>query len=230
MIIGSIGDVHGRSSWKNMIKTKIVEKWIFLGDYLDSFDKTNEEIQHNFLDIIEFKKQNPDNVILLLGNHDVQYYHHPSQIGEFRCSGYRPEAHFDLYEIFNKNKELFQFAYSYKNHLWTHAGVQHSWFINVFKGDTSKDIAMQLNEPSDRIQYNALFDVGHLRGGRCNTGGPLWCDFNELKKPLKNVNQVVGHTHRKDIYQYVNKVYNASVYFIDVQKDDVDDKFLILSI
>ncbi len=230
MLIGSIGDIHGRTSWKEMIKNNKVEKWIFLGDYCDSFDKTDEEIKANLISIIDFKKAFPDKVILLLGNHDIMYYNTVADISNYRCSGYRPQMHVDLYEIFYNNKQFFQYAYSYKDHIWTHAGIQNDWFINKFKGDINKDIATQLNYPDSREQFLSLFDVGHLRGGRNSSGGPLWCDFNELKKPLKNVNQVVGHSRQKEIFYYQNTIYNASVYFIDVQQDKIDDKFLILSI
>ena len=230
MLIGSIGDIHGRDTWKEMVKNNKVEKWIFLGDYCDSFDKSDEDIKSNLISIINFKKNNIDDVVLLLGNHDVMYVNHPNYIDKYRCSGYRTQMHFDLYDIFYQNKNMFQYAYSYKDHLWTHAGVQHDWFVNKFKGDLNKDIADQLNNPISREQFATMFDVGHARGGRNNCGGPLWCDFNELKKPLKNVNQIVGHTHRNEIFYYQNKNYNASVYFVDVQKDEPDDKFLILSI
>lgn len=230
MLIGSIGDIHGRTSWKEMTKNEKIEKWIFVGDYCDSFDITDQKIIQNLKDIILFKKENLDKVILLLGNHDVMYYNPPVDIFNYRCSGYRPQIHHDLYDLFNQNKDLFQYAYSHKDHLWTHAGVQNDWFINRFKGDPTKDIAHQLNNPIDRTQYLSLFEVGHRRGGYNNCGGPLWCDFTELKKPLKDVNQVVGHTHRKEIYYYQYNAYNSSVYFIDVQRDEPDDKCLILSI
>ena len=101
MLIGTIGDIHGRTSWKEMIKNDKVEKWIFLGDYCDSFDISDEKIKENLIDIINFKKAFPDKVVLLLGNHDVMYYNPPADIFNYRCSGYRPQMHFDLYDTFS---------------------------------------------------------------------------------------------------------------------------------
>ena len=112
----TIGDVHGRSTWKEIIfggeteyfwwKQSIEEgydeektyefqkfdKIIFLGDYEDSFDKSNVEILENLKDIIQFAKAYSNLVVLLLGNHDIQYI-----VKDKICSGYRGEMYHDLY-------------------------------------------------------------------------------------------------------------------------------------
>ena len=142
----SIGDIHGRDTWKfithgssyefDLWRTMVeagatpddesfkddypfmgVDKIVFVGDYVDSFTITNVVIKKNLEDIVWFKKMLPDKVILLWGNHDVQYFI-PNQI----CSGYRPEAKYDLEDIFRENRDLFQMAYHNGDYLWTHAG------------------------------------------------------------------------------------------------------------
>lgn len=74
-----IGDIHERTIWKRIVeKEKDSDRFIFLGDYLDSYEKslTPIEAADNLEDIIEFKKNqqrlNKD-VVLLLGNHILQY-------------------------------------------------------------------------------------------------------------------------------------------------------------
>lgn len=72
-----IPDVHGRTFWKYAIDNiDKYDKVIFLGDYLDpyfweviSFDFAIS----NFKEIIKFKRDNMDKVILLKGNHDWHY-------------------------------------------------------------------------------------------------------------------------------------------------------------
>ena len=68
----SIGDTHGRGIALQIAKDNIhkVDKIVFIGDYVDSFDISPVIILHNLKEIIEFKKQYPDKVVLLLGNHD----------------------------------------------------------------------------------------------------------------------------------------------------------------
>jgi predicted MPP superfamily phosphohydrolase len=70
MFILNIGDLHGRNNWIQWTEEyKDVDKIMFIGDYVDSFDISNVEILDNLKNIIEFKQKFSDKVILLLGNH-----------------------------------------------------------------------------------------------------------------------------------------------------------------
>lgn len=230
MRVGVIGDIHGSDLWKEQtFAMNDCEKIIFLGDYVDDWwPTTNDQIINNLLDIIQFKKDNMDKVVLLYGNHCNQY----RMLGDHRvlCSGYRPEIAHDLYDIFRENKDLFQNAYQINDCIFTHAGIQHNWFVNVFKGDEMQvdySIAEQLNAPLDKNQDDALFQVGYMRGGRMsNVGGIFWCDRDELKKPLEGFTQFVGHTQVKEPQKYVH--HNSTVYFCDCQR--FDKKSIIMEI
>ena len=68
----TIGDIHGRSDWQE-IDPANYDKIIFVGDYVDSFTVSDIDIITNLLNIIQFKKDNMNKVVLLLGNHDLQY-------------------------------------------------------------------------------------------------------------------------------------------------------------
>ena len=117
-----IGDLHGRIIWKKIVEDNPdANLFIFMGDYFDSFDIGTMEQMHNFRDIIAFRKDNPDKVITLLGNHD---YHYTSGcIGSY--SG------FDYSIMFNMRLELDDLikegvlimAHQIGNYLFTHAGV-----------------------------------------------------------------------------------------------------------
>lgn len=198
-----IGDIHGRNEWKKHIKQNF-DLVVFLGDYVDSFDKTNDEIYTNLKNIIKFKKNNLDNVILLSGNHDIQYMlAHPNDWNNiYGCSGYRPEAHFDLYDLFNLNKDLFQASYQYNNYIFTHAGITQDWFNNRLYGKTHEPIDEQINE-AFKFKYEPLFDVGIRRGGSHPTGGVFWADkYDLINDPLKGFKQIVGHTVVNNIEFY----------------------------
>jgi len=63
-----IGDIHGRTCWKNLVREDGVN--IFVGDYFDPYGYVPQvERMANFQDIMEFKRQHPETV-LLYGNHD----------------------------------------------------------------------------------------------------------------------------------------------------------------
>ena len=220
-------DVHGRNYWKQ-IDPKSCDKIIFIGDYVDSFDISNDDIINNLLDIIQFKKDNEDKVVLLWGNHDETYLNLVS--GNYICSGYRSDIAYDLYDIFYPNQKLFLNAYQIGNTIFTHAGIQDNWFKERFKGDFLQleySIAEQLNMPLNQSQIDALHQVGNLRGGmRGDVGGIFWCDKNELKKPLEGFMQVVGHTHVSEPMKYTYK--DAEVWFTDCHRNNIE--FLTLEL
>ena len=70
-----LGDTHGRTTWKEILnKEKEFDKFIFIGDYLDTHENiTGEQQLENFKDIRKFKEDNKDKVVLLFGNHDFHY-------------------------------------------------------------------------------------------------------------------------------------------------------------
>lgn len=197
-----IGDVHGRNYWQKYVNDNFdCDLIIFVGDYVDSHDKNNIEIYNNLMNIIEYKKNNINKVILLLGNHDIQYMlsqpNYPNN--PYGCSGYRPEVHFDLYDIFNQNKELFQACYQVNNIIFSHAGITQEWFDFRFHGLAHMQIDNQINE-AFKYKDVSLFDVGYRRGGRYNTGGIFWADkYDLIIDPLKNFKQIVGHTAQNEI-------------------------------
>jgi len=224
----SIGDIHGHDFWKGLVlNPSDFDVIVFVGDYVDSFEKSNDTIKNNLLDIIEFKKTYPDKVILLLGNHDIQYALNSPASSQmnYHCSGYRPEMHFDLYDIFHENKDLFQAAYQYENYIWTHAGIHRGWyqtFIAKFKSmfpEFVGNISEQINE-AYYFEFKSLFDVGYLRWGMQKVGGIFWADKQETwLKPLKNYHQICGHTHVDTIKSVEYKKFNCSVTYIDTENE-----------
>lgn len=214
----SIGDIHGKSIW-DTINPNNYDKIIFLGDYVDSFEINNSIILENLLNIIRFKKDNPDKVILLWGNHDLQYLFSYNSDG---CSGYRPEMYDQLHQIFNDNKQLFQMSYQINDTIWAHAGIHQGWFTQRFEKLVKKlpdmSIYLQLNTAFYE-KHDSLFDVGHRRGGYHDVGGPFWCDKEELKSsPIKKYHQIVGHNRVKEITKFYK--YNKEIVFIDTLESD----------
>ena len=188
----SIGDTHGMAVVESVMKIiDNFDKFIFLGDYVDSFDVENQSMKKNLLDLIELKSKYMEKVVLLWGNHDIHYL-----LGkEYYCTGYRPGMRKFFHTIFQENEKLFQFSCQAGDYIWTHAGITEFWFekrLRAGKAD-ERSIADTLNEAFG-LRYPPLFDIGYRREGKQRTGGPLWCDKAELiSGPLKGYNQIVGH-------------------------------------
>ena len=232
----TIGDIHGRNGWMELTHGSVnnfrewkvnvehgqradspyfstypymqYDKIIFIGDYMDSFDVSNAEMKINFIDIIFFKQQLRDRVVLLWGNHDVQYV-----IDGRQCSGFRPELLYDMRELFRHHHDLFTMAYEEsttdgKKYLWTHAGVTSGWlelldetiklpanrFSNIIALRNPQTVSEKINAAWD-FNLAELYNVDRDSGGRSAWAGPLWVRPRKLNAyPLSGYNQIVGHT------------------------------------
>lgn len=219
----TFGDIHGLDIWKKIADTEFLlktpnapimdyDKYIFVGDYVDSFKKTNNEIYENLVEIIKFKKMYPDNVVLLWGNHDVQYL---TSFKEHGCSGFRGEGYFDLHEIFRTNRDLFRLSFQIGKYIWTHAGITNFWYKKEFPYN-SLNVAQDLNTAF--VEGNeSVFDVGYARGGVKLRGGPLWADKIEtMDDPLEGYHQIVGHTRLAENKPFLFKKNDiTSVAYVD---------------
>ena len=66
------GDIHGRTIWKDIIKKENPDITIFLGDYCTThYDISSEDQISNLKEILQYKRDNLDRVILLRGNHKI---------------------------------------------------------------------------------------------------------------------------------------------------------------
>jgi hypothetical protein len=211
-----IGDLHGRDTWRE-VSVKKYDKVVFLGDYVDSFTISNLAIYENLKDIIRLKKRNPNKIVLLLGNHDIQYLYFP----RYQCSGFRPTMQNQLTSLFNNNKDLFQIAYQKGNYLFSHAGITNSWYNEFLRlpilekiKDENDTLADLLNKVDQTAQRYILHTAGYFRGGEGN-GGITWADKKETTiDMLKGYHQVVGHTIVDQVESV--KYTDRSVTYIDV--------------
>jgi len=204
MKFGSIGDTHGRPYWKKFVENNPqIDKWVLIGDFPDSNKYKPIEVVYNLKEIIHFKKTNPDKVILLLGNHCIQYYFFPN----YRCSGFQNSIAYELQQLYLENKHLFQVAYQHKNYIWTHAGISNRWYDkhkdeieSVRKRIGATNIAECLNYINGTKEAHILHEISHHRGGIMNAGGITWADFKEtFNDALVGYKQVCGHTSVKHI-------------------------------
>lgn len=191
-----IGDVHGLDCWRQVVQSHPGCRVVFLGDYLDPVEYVpRRDLLANLRAIIALRRARPRDVVLLLGNHDLHYFSSDAPI----CSRFDYQIGDKASLLFLENIDAFQYAFQDGRTIFTHAGIAHGWFVNDFKGDISRPIADQLNNPSDG-QVEALCRVGQLRGGKQGTtGGIFWADRGELADPLHGFTQVVGHNRVEEV-------------------------------
>ena len=217
MTYNLIGDIHGRNSWRQLVRTDMIN--IFLGDYLDPYDRDNLQADSteydNLQDIIRFKQQHPE-TILLLGNHDLHYLwdEHYSRYNDERAERYA--------QLIREHLHLFQAAYAIGDRvLVTHAGVTRPWL--QLAGISHQQSVSQLAEAICRCMSDEesrhLFSVESTfhpddSCGISPTASPIWVrphtllDYSALTNHHGDtIYQVVGHTQIGQIMQFDSCVF-----------------------
>ena len=187
-----VPDVHGRKFWiEAMNLVELVDKVIFLGDYLDPYPHEGisfDEAVQEFKCIIEFKKAFPDKVVLLLGNHDMHYV----DMDFMDCSRLNYKRRQELNNLYTENKDLFQLMYTYEGFLFSHAGVMQTWLDEYCHCSLEEFLI----KPIDEV-YQELEVVSYLRGGWESCGSCIWNDLREFSNTLDYF-QIFGHTQLQE--------------------------------
>lgn len=198
-----VPDVHGRAFWHRALELVAqVDQIVFLGDYLDpyshegiSFDLALEE----FNKILEFKKEYPDLITLLIGNHDMHYI-----IKDFMdCSRRNTDMLDQLHKLYNSNLDLFNLIHIEDDWLFSHAGVYKGWMDKY--EFTLDDLNLKTFLGS---HWPALEDLSMYRGGYNFVGSCVWADIRESVKNelFPGYKQVVGHTQLNDKPYITDKI------------------------
>lgn len=194
MKILAVGDTHGRTNWKQIVANNTFDKIIFIGDYFDTHDDISPEQQkNNFKEIIAYKKQNVDNVELLIGNHD---FHYLKGISE-HYSGYQASQYFDFQELLQEAIKLdfLKICHIHNNFLFVHAGITKTWCYN-HDIDIS-NLESSINELFKYTPQSFCFRVGanFSMYGDDICQSPIWVRPRSLYiDKIDNYIQVVGHT------------------------------------
>ncbi len=193
-----LGDIHGRNCWKGIIEKETPDLVIFLGDYVTTHQLISEQDQFdNFIEILAYKEENSDKVILLRGNHDCwnfswgDCYPYPSQ-----------KLLIKLIPEFNRFNRLSQWIYIQDNILFSHAGVSKMWLNN--NGLTLEDINNQ--DWNERFRFTP--DNYADNSGTSNSQPPTWIrPQNLVTCAVDNYIQVVGHTPVSNIHDIHDQNY-----------------------
>lgn len=206
-----IPDIHGRTFWKRAIRGHEQEDIVFLGDYLDPYSHegiTPDVALDNFREILQFKQAHPDNVTLLLGNHDLGYL--STEINICRHDFAR---HDEICKLINDNITCFQLCTSReidgKTYLFSHAFLCRHWFERCkqlldFDYNHPAEIAGILNTMFEKRQdemFELLSMVSHYRGGYDTFGSMVWSDVHEVKlwdAFVDGIVNVFGHTQVRE--------------------------------
>jgi predicted phosphodiesterase len=221
-----IGDIHGHDSWKSIInQEQDADRFVFVGDYFDSFTVPGVVQIHNFKEIVEFKTTLGKEVIMLIGNHD---YHYFPEIGDSNTSGYQSTLAPSIKQVIEENRQHLQLAYQFDDILVTHAGVSSVWADDMLDEWKVETLVDQINElftyQPTKVGYRSYKQVGDQVYGTSGYGnetfqGPIWIRPRALMEANRDtlrtqIRQVVGHTGQTQI-DIEGKATGGRYYFID---------------
>ena len=202
-----IGDIHGRDIWRKIVfNNKDADRFIFLGDYVSTYENISEEQQiENLKQIIIFSQLEnliaKDRVVLLRGNHDMQHLGYSWA----KCSGLYIGVQKKMMEI----KDLFlantRWVFEADSIVYSHAGISKAWMKNVGLDDINKINDM---EPSENFGFwpCKLSDYN----GDSVTQPPTWIrPWTLFSHSFGKYTYVVGHTKAKHIYNIKDETING---------------------
>lgn len=206
-----IGDIHGSGVWKRVMEHYITSHGdpdliIFIGDYFDSEDIGVHKEFKNFEEILELRRKNPQQVVLLVGNHDFHYM--PWAVARaIQYTGFRRSKIYRATPELNKalQRGHLQACYIHKNMIFTHAGISQVWLDNHNLTISQDEINKAFVETPHIFHF--LDDPKKERIPRPSGSNvwqsPMWIRPKALKTVLpEGYTQIVGHSHHEDIREY----------------------------
>lgn len=197
-----IPDLHGRTFWRDAVRGNEDKNIVFLGDYLDPYPYerfTPDGAFHELEDIIKFKNAHKDNVILLLGNHDLGYL--DGNICDCRKDQKGAERN---RKILEDNIDLFDLIHIAETKqgpiLFSHAGIRNKW-LEMNNIDEFALNAMLHDDEQRKSLFEALSQVSYYRGGSAQVSSPVWADVYEYIDTgdfLPGYVHIFGHTQLTD--------------------------------
>jgi len=182
-----VGDIHGKLDVMEEALSRDGMK-IFVGDLVDSFDRSIEDQIKCVQLAVEAVKTGEAKV--LFGNHELSYLV-PSR---HRASGFKAATATHLIHLKEDMRKHFQYLLEIEssdpnenNYLITHAGLHPTVMTehDTFYRTTDEWI----DDPDSSAHW-----VGESRGGLQPVGGIFWCDFDDEFMPIPHINQIFGHT------------------------------------
>jgi len=179
-----VGDIHGKVEQVERALAKEGRK-IFVGDFMDSFDRSWESHARCLDLVIGAIEQGEAEAIY--GNHELSYLypHH-------RCSGWTEQNQHIMLSRRESVEKLFKSHIMISERfLVSHAGLTEQLWVKKHLDFETLDATLTKWWPRTN---SAMHQIGHYRGGFNSVGGMFWCDFKAEFRPIKGLTQVFGHT------------------------------------
>lgn len=209
-----VGDIHGRTIWKDILEKESPDRMVFLGDYVSTHEDIDSQQQiDNLMEILEAKEANSQKIVLLRGNHDMQHLGYwwaecsgfDRKVQKFMCDG----------QIWGRFLDATQWVYmmqvGQERVVCSHAGISKLW-MDTFNIKEVADINLETPSPAFGFRPASLLDFdGNSISQPC-----VWIRPSALTEcAVPDYTQIVAHTPIKKLYQHKIKGTDNSIWFCD---------------
>lgn len=196
-----IPDIHGRRFWRRAVELYTDADTIFLGDYHDPYAAegiTNDESLANLRELFGYVKSH-DNVHLLMGNHDLNYFADFGKKVRYDEENARTVKSL-LTEMLPRMTIATTRIVSGKTVFFSHSLVLVDWVKDAGVSDDVPTLVKTLNDsiknldtgPSEAVKL--LRYVPSYRGGKAPFGSPTWADVRELDNDGKQIIDTIDYS------------------------------------
>lgn len=216
-----LGDIHGDFKTVNKIYSKeLPDEVILLGDYVDSHENLSDKEQYDavqnllFLRKVHCEKHN--NFIMLMGNHDFQYYFDNYFIEKYSCYSHKRQKWAgNLFKsLINEGEMQMIYVDKINKTIYSHAGITNVWCtLNSLSINNINDAII-----TDKYKFQFTLGENNSRIGDSPENSCIWV------RPYSLINnmyadyegniwtQIVGHTPIK----YITSVDTCSNSICDI--------------
>ncbi len=199
-------DVHQEiDKLEHLLATEKYDIAISLGDWWDSFsyDSARDVTKTcRFLKKWLFEK----NHYTIKGNHDLPYlYKSPYAL----CPGWTEQkmgiVNAEFSGIKSEVVDKFKWFFWVDDYLCSHAGLNAN-HLKPHQDLSKENLTEWLSWNADfadrsleSMSYHWMYLRGASRGGKANTGGIVWQDWDSEFQPIDGLKQIVGHTPHSQV-------------------------------
>lgn len=221
-----LGDIHGRTIWKDIVEKELPDRTVFLGDYVSTHEDVSTDQQiDNFVDILVAKELKPQKYVLLRGNHDLQH------LGYWwaDCSGLNRKvqdfmSESDIRERFLAASQwVYEMQIGEEHIVCSHSGISKVW-MEQNNIQTPSDINLEPPSPAFSFTPASFYDMdGNSISQPC-----VWIRPSALtQSAISGYTQIVAHTPIKKLHQYKIEETSNSIWFCDTLGLDVPEYLVI---
>jgi hypothetical protein len=188
-----IPDIHHNiddAQW--ILDNEGADEYVLLGDIFDDFHDTPHISCRTATWLVDTLQR--DDVICLWGNHDVPYRWSMNKhvwcpgFDHDKCRAINSKMTFDHWD-------KLKWYYKTQGFYLSHAGLCEEIFCHPVNGFSDEYVDWSIDRGMNHLSagYDADFCRHGFRMGKQRVGGLIWADWSELK-PIKGINQIVGHS------------------------------------